>query len=149
MSPTVRWSSIFVTWIDDTGIFSSYTLGHDLVERCGIFLDQLKINETTQIEAEPTHSRPRTFEDKETQAESIQYYDVENAKETPGQGSTDLFANGLKSMDGPSLKNPEQETVTELAFHGLSEAVGFLGADLESRLSLEAKTLYYKRLFDW
>ena len=109
----------------------------------------MKINEPTQIEAEPTHSRRRTFEDKETQAESIQYYDVENAKETPGQGSTDLFADRLEPMDGPSLRNPEQETVTELAFHGLSEPMGFLGADMESRLSLEAKTLYYKRLFDW
>jgi len=82
------------------------------------------MTQPTQIGPEPTQSCPRTFQDKETQAESIQYYDVENAKETP-------------------------ETVTELAFHGLSEAVGFLGADLESRLSLEAKTLYYKRLFDW
>jgi len=42
-----------------------------------------------------------------------------------------------------------KDAVTELANHGLSEPVGFLGGDLESKLSLEARTLYYKRLFDW
>ena len=45
--------------------------------------------------------------------------------------------------------SPDQEIITELAFHGLLENIGFLGEDLESRLSLEAKTLYYKRIFDW
>ena len=106
----------------------------------------MKINEPTQIELE---SCPRTFEEKETQAESVRYYDIENAKETPGQGSTDLFAGHFEPMDGLSLRNPEEETVAELASYGLTEPFGFLTADLESRLSLEAKTLYYKRLFDW
>ena len=51
-------------------------------------LDKLKINKPTQIEPVKKPS-PRTFADKETQAESIQYYDIENASETPGQGSPD------------------------------------------------------------
>ena len=46
------------------------------------------MSKPTQIE--PTKKQcPRTFADKETQAESIQYYDIENASETPGQGSPD------------------------------------------------------------
>ena len=49
----------------------------------------------------------------------------------------------------PSPWNPAEDAVNELAYHGLSESVGFLGEDLESKISLEAKTLYYKRLFDW
>ena len=56
------------------------------------FLDKLKINKPTQIEPAKKPS-PRTFADKETQAESIQYYDIENASETPGQGSPDWFQN--------------------------------------------------------
>ena len=55
-------------------------------------LDKLKINKPTQIEP-VKKSSPRTFADKETQAESIQYYDIENASETPGQGSPDWFQN--------------------------------------------------------
>ena len=42
-----------------------------------------------------------------------------------------------------------EDAVAELADHGLSEPVGFLGEDLESKISLKARTLYYKRLFDW
>ena len=41
----------------------------------------------TQIE--PIMTGPGTFDDKEIQVESIQYYNIENAKETPGQGSSD------------------------------------------------------------
>ena len=119
------------------------TLGRDLVERC-LILDQLKINKPTQIEPVKEPS-PRTFEDKEIQVESIQYYDIENARETPGQGSPDLYHNGGQ----PNPWNPVEDAVTELAYHGLSEPAGFLGEELESRISLKARTLYYKRLFDW
>ena len=42
-----------------------------------------------------------------------------------------------------------EDVITELENHGLSEPVGFLGEDLESKISLKARTLYYKRLFDW
>ena len=59
-------------------------------------LDKLKINKPTQIEPVKKPS-PRTFADKETQAESIQYYDIENASETPGQGSPDWFQNDGQS----------------------------------------------------
>ena len=42
----------------------------------------------TQIEP-VKKSSPPTFAEKEIQAESIQYYDIENASQTSGQGSQD------------------------------------------------------------
>ena len=44
----------------------------------------MKIDKPTQIE--PVKPSPRKLADKETQAESIKYYDIENACETPGEG---------------------------------------------------------------
>ena len=103
----------------------------------------MKIDKPTQIE--PVKPSPRKFADKETQAESIKYYDIENACETPGEG----FPDRTQNIGQPSPWNPLKDAVNELAYHGLSESVGFLGEDLESKISLEARTLYYKRLFDW
>ena len=106
--------------------------------------DNLKIYKSTQIK--PANKPIQlTFEDKEIQVESIKYYDIENASETPGQGFPNLFRGDRQ----PSMWNPVEDTVTELAYHGLSEPIGFLSEDIESRMSLKARTLYYKRLFDW
>ena len=104
----------------------------------------MKIYKSTQ--SKPVNKPSQlTFEDKEIQVESIKYYDIENASETPGQGFPNLFQDDRQ----PSMWNPVEDTVIELANHGLSEPIGFLSEDIESRISLEARTLYYKRLFDW
>ena len=63
-------------------------LGLDLVKMQVQMFQKLKIFKPTQIEP-VKKSSPPTFARKETQAESIQYYDIENASETLGQGSQD------------------------------------------------------------
>ena len=113
---------MFLTWFYFTGLFSSNDYGPWPCWNAGSnVLDKLKIIKPTQIEP-VKKSNTHTFAEKETQAESIQYYNIENASETSGQGSHDWFQN-----DGqPSLWNPLEDAVAALEYHGLSEPSGFL-----------------------
>ena len=68
----------------------------------------MKIDKPTQIE--PVKPSPRKLADKETQAESIKYYDIENACETPGEG----FPGQLIRTDSETADNRVHGTLRKM-----------------------------------